>query len=279
MAINPGSSVEHARWLGGYADDTHLNVRYRTHALYTVDPVDFGRWTLERLAWHGDERVLDVGCGPGGLLHDMARQQPGWGALVGFDLSPGMARRAAERAEGLPAGFFVGDAQTLPFPNAWFDVVMARHMLYHVPDIDRAVAEAARVLRPGGRFLATTNGARSMPEYQAYLERAAARFPDLVNTKAVSDRFSLEGGPAFLAPYFDAVETYTLHGVLRFPAVQPFVDYVASARAGTMRPGHADADWQAILDLIRAEAEAHITRHGHLDVTKISGALVAVKER
>jgi len=46
--------------LDGYADDTQLNVRYRTHALYTVDPVDFGQWTLERLAWRGDERVLDV---------------------------------------------------------------------------------------------------------------------------------------------------------------------------------------------------------------------------
>ena len=40
-----------------YADDSHLDVRYRTHQLYTVEPVDFGRWTLERLAWQGDERV------------------------------------------------------------------------------------------------------------------------------------------------------------------------------------------------------------------------------
>jgi hypothetical protein len=37
--------------LGGYADDTHLNVRYRTHALHTVDPVDFGQWTLGQTAW------------------------------------------------------------------------------------------------------------------------------------------------------------------------------------------------------------------------------------
>ena len=273
--------------LDGYADDTHLNVRYRTHALYTVDPVDFGRWTLDRLAWRGDERVLDVGCGPGDLLRAMARRHPGWGALVGFDLSPGMARRAAEQARDLPPGpsdqdlvhFFTGDAQALPFPDASFDVVMARHMLYHVPDIDRAVAEAARVLRPGGALLATTNGARTMPEYQAYLERAAAGFPGLVNAETVSDRFSLEGGPAFLAPHFGRVETHTLLGVLRFPTAQPFVDYLDSARTLIMRPGHTDADWQAILDLIRAEAEAHIARHGCLDVTKIAGALVAVKER
>jgi SAM-dependent methyltransferase len=263
---------------GGYADDTHLNVRYRTHALYTVDPVDFGQWTLGRLAWNGGERVLDVGCGPGDLLRNMARQQPGWGALVGFDLSPGMARRAAELAEGLPVCFFVGDAQALPFPDAWFDLVMARHVLPYVPDIDRAVAEAARVLRPGGRFLATTNSACTMLEYLAYLERAATSFPGLMNTEPVTHRFSLEGGPAFLAPHFTAVETHILRGILRFPTAQPFIDYVASARADTMCPGHTDAQWQAILDLIRAEAETHIARHGCLDVTKISGALTAVKE-
>jgi SAM-dependent methyltransferase len=222
--------------------------------------------------------VLDASCGPGDLLRWMARQHPDWGALVGFDLSPGMAHRAAERAKGLPVRLFVGDAQALPFPDAWFDLVMARHMLPCVPDIDRAVAEAARVLRPGGRFLATTNGACSMPEYLAYLEWAAAVFPGLINTEPITSRFSLEGGPAFLAFHFDRVETYTLQGTLRFPTAQPFVDYVASARADTMRPGHTDAEWQAILDIIRAEAEAHIARHGHPDVTKISGALVAVKD-
>jgi SAM-dependent methyltransferase len=264
--------------LSGYADDARLNVRYRTHALYTVDPVDFGRWTLERLAWRGDERVLDVGCGPGDLLREMARQQPSWGALVGLDLSPGMAHRAVELAKGLPVRFFVGDAQALPFPDAHFDVVMARHVLPYVPDIDRAVAEAARVLRHGGSFVATANGACSMPEYLAYLERAATCFPGRINVEPISNRFSLEDGPDFLSSHFDRVETHTLRGTLRFPSAQPFIDYVASARADKMRPGHTDGEWQAILDMIRVEAEAHIARHGHLDVTKIGGALVAVKE-
>ena len=271
---------------GGYADDSCLNVRYRTHALYTVDPVDFGQWTLERLTWCGSERVLDVGCGPGDLLREMARRRPGWGALVGFDLSPGMAHRAAELAEGLPPGlsdrdlvcFFVGDAQALPFPEACFDVVMARHVLPYVGDIGRAVAEAARVLRPGGTFVATTNGAGTMPEYRAYWERAVTCFPGLINIEPITNRFSLEGGPVFLASHFDRVETHTLRGTLRFPTAQPFMDYVASTRADTMRPEHTDAQWQVILDLIRADAGAHIARHGHLDVTKIAGALVAVKE-
>jgi SAM-dependent methyltransferase len=264
-----------------YADDTQLDIRYRTHQLYTVDPVDFGRWTLERLArqtpWRGDERVLDMGCAGGDLLNEMARHNAGWGALVGFDPSPGMVTKGTQMAAGLPVHLFVGDAQALSIPDGSFDVVMARHMLFHVPDIHRAVAEAARALRPGGRFLSTTNSAHTMPEYWALHARAAARFPAMAQSDQVTTRFSLENGAAFLEPHFDRLETHTLPGTLRFPEAQPFVDYFASTRELIMCPEHTDAEWHAILDFVRAEAEAIIARQGHLDVTKITGAIVAFK--
>jgi len=260
-----------------YADDSHLDVRRRTHQRYTVDPVDFGRWTLERLPRRGNERILDVGCGPGDLLCAMARRQAGWGALVGLDFSPGMIAQAVSTAAGLPAHFSVGDAQALPLPAGTFDVVLARHMLYHVPDIDRALAECDRVLGPGGRFLAATNSANSMPEYNALRRRAAARFPSMVEPEMVTDRFSLENAPALIENYFDRVEVHLLRGTLRFPTAQPFVDYFASSRAMTMRPGHSQDEWLAILDFMRTGAQAAIDRHGHFDVTKVTGAITALK--
>jgi SAM-dependent methyltransferase len=260
-----------------YADDTQLDIRRRTHQLYTVEPVDLGRWTLERLPWRGDERVLDVGCGPGDLLCAMARHNDRWSLLAGSDFSAGMAAEAAQSAAGLPVRVLVADAQANPFPDGWFDVVMARHMLYHVPDIDRAVAEAARVLRPGGTFLATTNGAHTMPEYFAIREQAARRFPAMTKPDFVTHRFCLENGEAFLEPYFVRVESHFLPGLLRFPTAQPFIDYFASSRALTMPPGHTEAEWQAVLDFVRAEAEAIVERQGRIEVTKITGAIVGVK--
>lgn len=260
-----------------YTDDSHLNVRLHTHQLYTVEPVDFGRWTLERLPWRGNERVLDVGCGPGDMMREMARRRRGWDLLVGFDFSEGMIAKAANLATGLPLYFFVADAQAMPFPECSFDVVMARHMLYHVPDIGLAVAEAARVLRPGGYLLVTTNSAHTMPEYHALRERAAARFPSATTSNMITDRFSLENGPSFLEIHFDLVKTHTLPGILRFPTAQPFMDYFASSRALTMRPGHSEAEWQAVLDFVRAETDAVIAREGHFDVTKITGAIVGTK--
>lgn len=261
----------------GYADDSQLDIRRRTHELYTVDPVDFGRWTLERLPWRGDERVLDVGCGPGELLREMARRSARWDILVGSDFSAGMAAEAAGAADGLPARFLVADAQANPFPAQFFDVVMARHMLYHVPDIDSAVAEAARILRPGGFFLTVTNSENTMPEYWIIRARAARRFPYMARPDIVTHRFSLENGTAFLKPHFARVEVHTLPGKLRFPVAQPFVDYFASTRALTMLPEHTDAEWQAVLEFVQAEAESVIARQGHLEVTKITGAVVGVK--
>ena len=260
-----------------YADDTHLDVRYRTHELYTVDPVDFGQWTLDCLPWRGDERVLDVGCGPGDLLREMAHQHQDWDLLAGFDFSTGMVTKAASSAIGLPVHFFVADAQAVPFPDRSFDVVMARHMLYHVPDIERAVAEAARVLRPGGHLMALTNSANNMPEYATLRRRAAARFPAMTQPRAYIARFSLENGPDYLKGHLERVETHILPGILRFPTAQPFVDYFASSRALAMRPGHTDAEWQAVLDFVRAEVETVIAREGHFDVTKTTGAIVGVK--
>jgi len=260
-----------------YADDTHLDIRRRTHQLYTVDPVDFGRWTLERLPWRGDERVLDVGCGPAKLLRGMARDSDGWGMLVGSDFSAGMVAEAAGAADELSIYVLVADAQASPFPDRCFDVVMARHMLYHVPNIDRAVAEAARVLHSGGYLLTTTNSAGTMPQYWAIRERAARRFPLLIKPDALTHRFSLENGAAFLEPHFARIEVHTLPGTLRFPTAQPFVDYFASTRALSMPPGHTEAEWQAVLDFVRAEAEAVVARQGHFEVTKITGAVVGVK--
>jgi ubiquinone/menaquinone biosynthesis C-methylase UbiE len=100
------------------------------------------------------DRVLDVGCGSGRLT--LAAQ--GWagenGEAVGIDPSPEMiqiARRNAERSR-LKAKFEVGVAESLPFPDGSFDVVLNRLMLHHLPgDLkQRGLAEMRRVLKPGG---------------------------------------------------------------------------------------------------------------------------------
>ncbi|MGK5534090.1 class I SAM-dependent methyltransferase [Streptomyces sp. URMC 129] len=100
--------------------------------------------------------VLDVGTGPGRLLHELAGLRADL-ALTGIDVSPGMVevgRRAArDRGLGDRVDLRVGDVAALPFPDGSVDVVVSTLSMHHWPDLGAAAGELARVLRPGGQFL------------------------------------------------------------------------------------------------------------------------------
>lgn len=103
-------------------------------------------------------RVLEVGCGWGEFtarIRDEVTQD-----VRAIDISPRMVELARER--GVVAD--EGDVCAIPFPAQAFDCVVANWMLYHASDIDLAVSELARVLRPGGRLVAATNGTRHLEE-------------------------------------------------------------------------------------------------------------------
>jgi arsenite methyltransferase len=103
------------------------------------------------------EHGLDIGCGPGLLACDLARDVGPTGRMVGIDQSPDMVTMSGERARRAAlAGrteFAVGDAVKLHFPEQNFDFLTAVQVYEYVADLPRALSEAYRVLRPGGRFI------------------------------------------------------------------------------------------------------------------------------
>jgi ubiquinone/menaquinone biosynthesis C-methylase UbiE len=109
----------------------------------------------DRIALANGEAVLDVGCGPGDDLFDMAEDAGPAGRLVGLDASDVMIAEARRRAKerGLPVAFEVGAATSLPFPDGTFDVCRAVRLFEHLADPSGALAEMARVTRPQGRIV------------------------------------------------------------------------------------------------------------------------------
>jgi ubiquinone/menaquinone biosynthesis C-methylase UbiE len=124
-----------------YEDQRRPNLSSGYHAL--IDDLEIS--LVERHAV--DKDVLECGCGTGLLLERIARFAR---AARGIDLSPGML----EKARGRGLSVYEGSVTALPFDDASFDVTCSFKVLAHVPDIERALSEMARVTRPGGVVLA-----------------------------------------------------------------------------------------------------------------------------
>ena len=214
-----------------YATEQHLQTRIRTHRLYGVG-TELEADVDALLALDGSESLLDVGSGPGhfpGRLHAGGHR----GRLVGADLSTGMV--AAARASYGGVDYVEAGADSLPFPDASFEVLTARHMLYHVPSVPAALTEFRRVLKPGGRFLAITNAAAYMPELWDVVAEAAsleAALIPLTQTRGgVAAAFSETNGRAWVQEAFGNARLSFSDNALVFPGPQPALDYLESHHA------------------------------------------------
>lgn len=107
-------------------------------------------WALEALAPAAGDSALDVGCGTGEDVRVFGRLVGTNGRAVGVEPNAGL-RAEAERRAGGSVELVDGDAYTLPFEDASFDVIRCERVLQHLDHPDRAVGEMARVLKPGGR--------------------------------------------------------------------------------------------------------------------------------
>jgi ubiquinone/menaquinone biosynthesis C-methylase UbiE len=249
-----------------YADSSNLDARIALHQSCSVNQYGFHAWVFDQLHLHESEEILELGCGPGYLWVTNRQRLPDPIRLTLTDYSPGMLATARKQlAEVAGITYRVVDAQELPYPNDAFRLVIANHMLYHVPDQARTIAEVRRVLRPGGRFIAATNGQSHMQE----LSELVSAFDPHVRTmsNAVVERFSLENGAQLLGQYFGDVRMLRYADALHVTAAAPLVNYVLSmARAQT-----TDERWG---DRFTAFVQQRLDRDGAIHITKSSGLFV-----
>jgi arsenite methyltransferase len=130
--------------------------RHLEAAYTTPDVVEQRRLVIEALELQPGEHVLDIGSGPGFLACEMAAVLGEAGSVHGVDPSESMLAISAQReraAGSAPVEFRAGDAVALPYPDAGFDAAVSTQVYEYVEDMATALAEARRVLRPGGRLL------------------------------------------------------------------------------------------------------------------------------
>jgi ubiquinone/menaquinone biosynthesis C-methylase UbiE len=166
---------------------------------------------LAGIGFPADARVLEVGCGTGVLTRRLARW-PNVDSVVGVDVAPSLLDRARVLCAALPnVAFQDGDATALPFADATFDVVVLDSTLSHVPDAERAVAEAARVLRPNG-VLAVFDGNYSTTTVALGAHDPLQACVDAMMSGSLTDAWLMRRLPALVRDCQLDVIRYASHG-------------------------------------------------------------------
>ena len=211
-----------------YKDSSNLDARIRLHVEFSTNKYGWFRWVFDQYEIAPTAKILELGCGPGDLwIENMNRIPAGWDVTLS-DFSPGMLEKAQEKLkdQAHPFHFEVIDAQSIPYETDHFDVVIANHFLYHVPNRPKAISEIRRVLKPGGPLYTTTVGKdhlRELPDLVAHFVPEASHF--LRNSEIP---FTLTDGADQLKVYFSDVQMQQYQDELRVTDVDILVDYIFS---------------------------------------------------
>ena len=253
-----------------YANASNLNARLALHACFSTNPYGWFLWVFDRLLeLPSQARILELGCGSGGVWKANLERIPSKWEITLTDLSEGMVAEAKQALQsvGRNIRFGLADVQAIPYPDDSFDAVIANHMLFHAPDVSRALSEIHRVLAPGGRLFAATNGDAHLCELAALIKQFAPGAD--VGVKAQSSSFSLENGGEQLARHFSLVRLERYEDGLTVTEVEPLVAYVLST-------GAKEAI-QSRLAEFAALAQAQINSKGAFYISKDTGLFIAAK--
>jgi len=258
-----------------YETDRNLNSRILLHQLYSTNKTGWNNWVYKNYKLYSGLRILELGCGNAGIWRHNADKIPAGVKFVLSDFSPGMLEAAKKNAggAGVDAEYAVIDAQDIPYEDGAFGAVIANHILYHVPDIHKALNEISRVIKPGGVFYATTIGRGNMAEITDILHG----FNVEINfaTETITQTFNLENGKEILFNYFYSVNLLKYEDGLHITAAEPLIDYVLSSaglgNADEIITGDEIARFRKyIVDIIKA--------NGCIDITKNAGMFISKKK-
>jgi len=249
-----------------YATSANLAARMELHRRFSTNPYGFPRWVFEQMSFEPQTRLLEVGCGPGTLWRENADRLPNHIRFCLGDFSFGMTREAQHGLRQNVGFTFANlDVQSLPFPTNYFDIVVANHMLYHVPDLPRGVRELARVLKPDGKLYAATNGSNHLREMHELIHEFEPRcIPRGENTLS----FRLENAAASLSPEFADIEVRRYPDGIWVTEVAPLMNYIFSLwdYVESLTPERAAAFAAFLQDKIKAAGGISITKDAGLAI-------------
>lgn len=268
-SLNKPENVENQ-----YANDKNLSARITLHDKYSTNKYGFSNWLFDIYDFTAANNILELGCGTGAQWTSRLGMLPPESRLILSDLSMGMVETVRQKFEASKnVNVLKIDIQSIPFPDDSFDVIIANHMLYHVPELHKALSEVVRVLKPGGTFYATTIGSGGM---RLYLHLALKQVSPRINAFNEDVSFTIQNGTEILGKHFLDVKRYDYEDSLLITDVNDLIEWIKSAMQGD-KPSEMDLEaFYNYFEGIRSKAGAiSIPKEAGIFVSKKSGKLSA----
>ena len=255
-----------------YENSQNLEKRINIHALYSTSKQDWTDWVFERLKLKPGDTVLELGCGNGQLWGKNVYRLPEKLHLILTDRSEGMLDQARQNLSGyedvlkeqsICIEYRVADANELQLPEAYFDCIIANHMLYHVEKREECLRAISKALKPKGTFFCSTVGDEHMRE----MHRLVREFDERIELSRdrMTGGFRLENGGQQLEKFFAEVVREDQENDLIVDSAEAIYDYVASY------PGNAAYILEKRRDEFLGRVQEIIDREGSFFIHKSTG--------
>jgi len=252
-----------------YQDSANLSSRIQVHQKFSTGTQNWYDFVLELAALKPNYNVLELGSGHAMLWRNSMSRIPEGCRLTLTDLSIGMIKEAHNSLhKDHRFSFVCMDSMSPAFPPETFDLIIANHMLYHVPSISHVLTEVEKSLKPGGVFMAATNGDHYMNDLDVLLERFSQK---LEIPHSMSVNFNLVNGEMQLRPFFKDIELHLYASDLFITNAQMLTDYAFST------PIVKETMGQEGKTEMTAFFQRRIDHYGGISIRKETGVYLAKK--
>ena len=260
-------SNEETNIIEQYKNAKNLNDRISLHEKYSTNKQGWFNWLFEKIDFSKVNRLLELGCGNGKLWQenkiDLRNRE-----IFLSDISDGMVDEVRNKL-GSNFNCIVVNAEKIPFKDAYFDTIIANHVLFYLNDLNQGLKEIDRVLKPNGVFYCSTYGKEHMKEITELVQNFDSRIN--LSNHSLYNIFGLENGEEILKHYFSNVQRLEYPDSLEIIESKPLIDYIMSCH------GNQNEILAPRLAEFKEYIESILNKNDKIVVTKQAGLFIGHK--